>query len=117
VLPVVRGPDPAECAAPLIVRVDGRGDATTLRVSGEIDLLTVEQLRTAIDRALAGPGRTFLVDLRGVSFVDCAGIGLLVEVHDHARRRGLRLQIVPGRAVARTAALLDLTAALGLPGA
>jgi anti-sigma B factor antagonist len=86
-------------------------------VSGEIDLLTVEQLRSALGQALGGAGHTFLVDLRGVSFVDCAGIGLLVEVQNHARRRGLRLQIVPGRAVARTAALLDLTTALGLTDA
>jgi anti-anti-sigma factor len=112
-LPVVRSPEPDECNAPLTVTVDGRAPAV-LRAVGEIDLLTVEQLRAALDQALAGARRTVVVDLRGVSFMDCAGIGLLVETHNRARLRDLRLRILAGPAVARTVALLDLTAVLGL---
>jgi anti-sigma B factor antagonist len=112
-LPVVRLPEPVECTAPLAVTVDGREPAV-LRAVGEIDLLTVEQLRAALDQALAGARRTVVVDLRGVSFMDCAGIGLLVETRDRVRRRNLRLRILAGPAVARTVALLDLTAVLDL---
>jgi anti-anti-sigma factor len=113
-LPVARIPEPDGCGTPLTIELDERGDTTLLRVVGEIDLLTVEQLRAALDQALAGPRRTVVVDLQGVSFVACAGIGLLVDMRWRARRRGVRLHVVASRPVARTAALLDLPAALGL---
>jgi hypothetical protein len=41
-------------------------------------------------------------------------MGLLVDARCRADRAGIRLRIVAGRAVGRTAALLDLTDALGL---
>jgi anti-sigma B factor antagonist len=132
-LPVARTPELDACGAPLAIALDERGDTArsgtargdhepgagcggtaVLRVAGEIDLLTVEQLRAALDQALAGTRRSVVVDVQGVSFVDCAGIGLLVDAQWRARRRGVRLRILPGRAVARTAALLDLTGPLGL---
>jgi anti-anti-sigma regulatory factor len=59
--------------------------------------------------------RTVVADLRAVSFVDCAGVGALVEGRRLAQRRGVALEIVPGRAVTRLAALLDLSGVLGLP--
>jgi anti-anti-sigma factor len=121
-LPVARTPEPDGCATPLHLHLDlDAGDAVVLRVRGEVDLLTVAHLRAHLDTALAdtalaaGP-RAVVVDLQGVSFIDCTGIGLLLDAGCRARRRGVRLRIVPGRAVARVAALLDLTAALGLDG-
>jgi len=118
-LPVARTPELDAGGAPLTIALDervddGSGGTAVLRVAGEIDLLTVEQLRAALDQALAGTRRSVVVDVQGVSFVDCAGIGLLVDAQWRARRRGVRLRILPGRAVARTAALLDLTDPLGL---
>jgi len=118
-LPVARTPELDAGGAPLTIALDervddGSGGTAVLRVAGEIDLLTVEQLRAALDQALAGPRRTVVVDLQGVSFVACAGIGLLVDVRWRARRRGVRLHVVASRPVARTVALLDLPAALGL---
>jgi anti-sigma B factor antagonist len=87
-----------------------------LRARGEVDLLTVAHLRAHLDTALTTGPRAVVVDLRGVSFIDCTGIGLLADARCRARGRDVRLEIVPGRAVARVAALLDLTAALGLDG-
>jgi len=42
------------------------------------------------------------------------GIGMLTEARCRARGQGTRLRILAGRAVARTAALLELTNDLGL---
>jgi anti-anti-sigma factor len=113
-LPAARTADPAECGTLLAIDVDDRGRIAVLRAHGEIDMLTVGDLRAALDDRLAAGNATVVVDLRGVSFVACTGIGLLADARERARRRGIRLRIVAGRAVARTAALLGLTAALGL---
>lgn len=113
-LPVARTADPAECGTLLEIDVDHRGRLAMIRARGEVDMLTVTDLRAALDEQLAGESPTVVLDLRGVSFVDCTGIGMLAQARRRARRRGIRLQIIPGRAVARVAALLDLTAVLGL---
>jgi anti-sigma B factor antagonist len=119
-LPVARTPEPVGCGTPLTITHDEQGDgqgsgrSALLRVAGEIDLLTVAQLRAALDQALARARCSLVVDAREVSFVACAGVGLLVDTRCRARRLGVRLRVLPSRAVARTAALLDLTAALGL---
>jgi len=113
-LPVARTADPAESETLLVIDIDDRGRIAVLRARGEIDMLTVTQLRSALDDQLAGGAGTIVLDLRDVSFVDCTGIGLLADARHRAARTGVRLRIVPGRAVARTAGLLELTAVLGL---
>jgi anti-anti-sigma factor len=113
-LPVARTADPTECGTLLAIDIDDRGRIAVLRARGEIDMLTIADLRDALDDRLAAGSATVVVDLRGVSFVDCTGIGLLADARRRARRRGIRLRIVAGRTVARTAALLGLTTALGL---
>ena len=113
-LPVARDPEPVGCGTPLRIDQDQRGDTTVLRVDGEIDLLTVDQLGAALDQALAGARRTLVVDVRRVTFVDCAGVGLLVDARWRADRRGVEMRLATSRVVARTVALLDLAATLGL---
>jgi anti-anti-sigma factor len=108
-VPGTHAPEPL-----LTIDVDDRDDSVVLRASGEVDLLTAELLRTALDTWLHLGVHTVVADLRAVAFVDCAGMGALVESRRLAHRRGVALEIVPGRAVARLAALLDLTEALGL---
>jgi anti-anti-sigma factor len=113
-LPVARTVDPAECNTLLEIDVDDRGRIAVLRARGEVDMLTVTDLRAALDEQLGAGTATVVLDLRGVSFVDCTAIGMLAEARRRAARQGTRLRIVPGRAVARIAALLDLGAVLGL---
>ncbi len=99
---------------PLAVAIEDRGEVYVVLVDGEVDLATAPLLARALEAGLAGGRPTLLVDLRRVSFVDCTGIGLLTQARCRAQREGTRMRILAGRAVARTAALLDLTAALGL---
>lgn len=112
-LPVARFADPDECATPLVVDVDRCGDTAVVRARGEVDILTVPRLRSALDRWLSAGVGTVVVDLRDVSFIDCAGVGELADAR--RRARDVRLEILPGRAVSRLAALLDLTTELDLP--
>ncbi len=103
-----------EAGTPLAVAVDDRGGVFVVHADGEVDLSTAPLLDGALDAGLASGRRTVVVDLRQVSFIDCTGIGLLTRARCRARRQGTRLHIHAGRAVARTAALLDLTVTLGL---
>ena len=103
-----------EAGTPLAVAVDDRGGMFVVHADGEVDLCTAPLLDGALDAGLASGRRTVVVDLRQVSFIDCTGIGLLTRARCRARRQGTRLHIRAGRAVARTAALLDLTVTLGL---
>jgi anti-anti-sigma factor len=121
VVPPPRGPlgaDPADPAAddgtPLAFTVEERGDMCLVHADGEVDIATAPLLGSALESALASGRATVVVDLRQISFVDCTGIGLLTAARCRAHGQGTRLRILAGRAVARTAALLELTTALGL---
>ncbi len=73
----------------MTIRAETTPGTTTLRVAGELDLLTAPELNAALAEA---PGDVVL-DLRGVTFVDSAGLAVLVA-HRRARRvRGTQLRI------------------------
>ncbi len=65
-----------------------------LRVVGEVDLATVEQLRGHLHQHLAGAHRGVVLDCTAVSFLAACGIGLLVEIADQARADGRPLRLV-----------------------
>ena len=118
----VRGAAPArpcwtefdDTDTPLAVTVEERGEVCVVHADGEVDIATAPLLGSALEAGLAGGRATLVIDLRQISFVDCTGIGLLTAARCRAHGQGTRLRILAGRAVARTAALLELTTALGL---
>ncbi len=82
-------------------------DVTVARLTGELDLSStcglLESLRPAAERA----DRAVVVDLRGLSFIDCAGISALMQARDAVAHDGIELVLAaPTRAVSR---LLSLT--------
>jgi anti-anti-sigma factor len=107
-------PDLDDYGTPLVVAIEDRGEIYVVLAEGEVDIATAPLLGRALEAGLACGRPTVLVDLRRVSFVDCTGIGLLTQARSRANQQGTRMRILAGRAVARTAALLDLTATLGL---
>jgi anti-anti-sigma factor len=54
------------------------GDPPVLQVDGEIDMSTAEQLRIALENALAADP-TVVVDMAGVTFCDAAGLRVLLQ--------------------------------------
>jgi anti-sigma B factor antagonist len=60
---------------------------TTMLVSGELDIATTGQLRARFEQVLTDdkPARIIL-DMRAVTFIAAAGIGLLSELSDMAAR-------------------------------
>lgn len=92
--------------------------AATLRVAGELDMLTAPQLEQVLQDALEH-ARLVMVDVGEVSFVDCSALHVLLDSARRARRRGSRLVLVGASAeferlfaVTGTRAMVDV-----LPGA
>jgi anti-sigma B factor antagonist len=78
------------------------GEATVLRVLGEIDLSNARNVLRVLD--VLGEA-DLVVDLTEVEFMDSAGLGILVELESQARGE-VRLMVMAKSQVDR---LLDLT--------
>jgi anti-anti-sigma factor len=69
--------------------LDGPGDlevhryrcarCTVLEVAGEIDGASASHFRAELSAAIAEPGERVVVDLQRVVFMDCSGVGELVQ--------------------------------------
>lgn len=93
----------------LHIAVEETAERATVRASGELDVLSADELRGHL--RLAGDGhRRVVVDLAGVTFMDSAGLGALVSAHRAITERGGTLEVAGARGVVRqviTASRLD----------
>ena len=84
------------------------GPPAVLHVRGEIDFLTAEELRSALEDALTLDA-TVVVDLADVTFVDACGLRVILEVAESLNGRG-PLRIVNGHMVERLLRIVGLSA-------
>ena len=85
-LPVPPPRDPAESAD---LQVDVLSTAPlVVTVSGEIDIATGPKLREGLLGAIGRYGARLALDLGGVTFMDCAGLNVLLAAHRRARLEG-----------------------------
>jgi anti-sigma B factor antagonist len=75
-------------------------------VTGDVDIFTVARLRECLS-GLADGGRTLIVDLNRVTFIDSAGLGALIGAARRAAAHGGSLHAVCARP--QTRELLWLT--------
>ena len=76
----------------------------TISISGEVDSSTAPGVRSCLLEVLARPGTSSVeVDLRGVTFLDSAGLSALATAHRAAQAAGRELLVRCGttRAVLR----------------
>ena len=66
-----------------------------ITVVGEIDINTVEQIRTAVTQAADLEAARIVFDLAGVEFMDSSGIAALIEARAAARTVLLRKPSIP----------------------
>jgi anti-anti-sigma factor len=82
-------------------------DASCARVvvSGEMDLAAVEPFTQALQQARHRGAAELVIDVRGVTFIDVAGMRLLLDAEGRPRGDARSVWIIAGDAVTR---LLDL---------
>jgi anti-anti-sigma factor len=91
------------------------GSDVVVTVSGEIDIATVDRIRSAVAESLREPlPASLTIDLSGVTFCDCCGIEALEWAHGRALRAQARFSLVGAStrlrrtfALARAGDLLD----------
>ena len=86
----------------LKIRTSRDGRTATVVASGEIDLSTVDELRSAVTGAAEDVDR-LLLDLTDVEFIDSAGLGGLLELRSTLRSREITLEISAGEGPVRQA--------------
>jgi anti-anti-sigma factor len=87
---------------------------STVRVAvvGEVDLATAHVLRDRLLGVLREQAPAVLdVDLAGVTFLDCTGIGALVAVRNAAMHTGRQVRVTHPQPIVRR--VLDATELLG----
>lgn len=62
----------------LTVATTERDEVTIVTVTGEVDVYTAPQLRTALEERIAAGHTALIVDLQDVGFLDSTGLGVLV---------------------------------------
>lgn len=88
------------------------GDTTVVELRGDIDVLTAPRVSARLDMLAAGPPPDLVLDLRPVSFIDCAGLGLLCRARNRVRAQHGRLRLVND-----SASFLRILRCAGLVGA
>ena len=76
-------------------------------ISGEIDIQSGPQLRDQLLRTMRRHGARLALDLTGVTFIDCAGINVLLAARRRAQLEGGSLRVI--RASPRVQRVLALT--------
>ena len=84
-------------------------DRTVVVVSGEVDVCTEASLQQALLRIMREHGARLLLDVSGVSFMDCAGLRALLTTRRRAELHGGFMRLIAvSRAVRR---IIELTGA------
>jgi anti-sigma B factor antagonist len=101
----LRWPAPPAFHCTLQTRVSG---AAWVHAVGELDLATSPQLSRMLGEALLN-ARLAVLDMRDITFIDSAGVHVLLDAASDAARNGCRLMLVRGPA--RVDDVLRLTGA------
>ena len=86
------------------VAVSEHGAGTVVVPEGELDVATAHEL----EAVLATQSGKVVVDLRQLSFIDLAGLRMLLEADARSRQNGMDLRFIPGPMVRRLFELAEL---------
>ncbi|OBF92895.1 anti-anti-sigma factor [Mycobacterium sp. 852002-51163_SCH5372311] len=83
---------------PLGIDLEAREDAVVVRVRGDVDSSTVDQLVgnliDALDMAGAQPARLLVIDLQKVTFFGSAGLNAMLDSHEQGKAAGTAVRLV-----------------------
>jgi anti-anti-sigma factor len=97
-----------------LLTVEPATEPDRLVVTGEVEVLTAQQLREAILRFAADHPGPVVLDVQGVAFIDSSGLAALVHAQNQLDDQGRRLELHDlSTALWRTIELAGLTEHLG----
>jgi anti-anti-sigma factor len=82
----------------LTVRVEQDGEALVVSAFGDLDLSNAKTLEAELRWAIAGDASGVILDLGGVSFIDSAGLRVVLLMARQSLRNGGRLRLLRGSA-------------------
>ncbi len=91
----------------LSVRIDQDGRSLTVRPVGELDIASAPALEDSLLHVLNSGASSIALDLTRVTFIDSAGVRVLLWAAAHSRDEGDRLRIDSGSVTVHR--LLELT--------
>lgn len=77
-----------------IFRATTHLDFAVLMIAGEVDITNAEAFRDHLQALVAGPSPAVIVDLSLVTFMDSAGLGVLIGALRSMHRAGGTLRVV-----------------------
>jgi stage II sporulation protein AA (anti-sigma F factor antagonist) len=91
------------------IQIDDKAQRVRVALLGEFDVAAVGEVNALLDH-FAGSGRTVLLDLHGVSFMDSTALGLVVGAYRQASNDGWDLTVTRSdhEAVQRLFALVSI---------
>lgn len=81
-------------------RVDG--STSVVSVTGDIDLFTAPELRQRVFAAVSRGTRRVVVDLSETTFIDSAGLGVLIAAHRRLEPRGALIVVCDHDSIVKT---------------
>jgi anti-sigma B factor antagonist len=69
------------------------GQTVTLRISGELDAVTVVDLRPEIERIVAEHVGKVVVELSALRLIDSSGVGAIVSLFKRVRAEGGQFEV------------------------
>lgn len=78
-----------------MLRIDrqNRANVLVLCLTGNLDALTVGDLKVEIDRVMAAQTKACVVDMSGVVLVDSSGVGAIISLFKRLRATGGDLKV------------------------
>jgi len=92
---------PIQLARYCSLRVERQRDTAIVRLAGEFDLSCEQRFQAELESTLDDHVGTFVLDLRGLTFIDSTGLGLLVQIDALARNDGFDFAVVCGNGQVR----------------
>jgi anti-sigma B factor antagonist len=93
----------------LVTSLDRTGDTVTVALHGEVDVMTVDQVRVALAEAIASGPRAIEVDMSDLSFIDSTGLGALIFGFQRCRDQNIAFRLArPSRGVHQVLVLSGL---------
>ena len=74
-------------------QISTKDGVTLLAIDGQLDALTVHDLRSEIDKVVEGAPAKVEVDLTNLRLIDSSGVGALVSLYKRTRAHGGKMEI------------------------